>query len=93
MTVWSDGRTPSWDEEYELLLVETTRHDPRWYSLEQSVWTCKLLAGYLKEVTGIGMSAERVRVLLHSHGINLKQPTAVVHSPDPLYRPKGRGLR
>lgn len=30
VTVWSQGRPPSWDEEYEVLLVETVRHDPRW---------------------------------------------------------------
>src|SRR6266481_5518948 len=29
----SDGRPPRWDEEYEILLVETARHDPRWYGL------------------------------------------------------------
>lgn len=88
-----DGRPPRWDEEYEHLLVETVRHDPRWYGLEQSSWTCLLLAGYLAERTGIAMSAERVRVLLHQHGIRLKQPTAVVHSRDPQYDPKGLGLR
>jgi len=88
-----NGRPPRWDEEYEHLLVETVRHDPRWYGLEQSLWTCALLAGYLAERTGIAMSAERVRVLLHQHGIRLKQPTPVVHSPDPRYDPKGHGLR
>ena len=30
-TQWSDGRPPAWDEAYEWLLVETVRHDPRWY--------------------------------------------------------------
>ncbi len=86
---WGAGRPPRWDEPYEHTLVETVRHDPRWYGLEQSNWTCPLLAGYLAERTGIGMSAERVRVLLHDHGLRLKQPTAVVHSRDPLYDPKG----
>lgn len=88
-----DGRPPRWDEEYEHLLVETVRHDPRWYGLEQSLWTCPLLAGYLAKQTGIELSAERVRVLLHQHGIRLKQPTPVVHSRDPQYGPKGLGLR
>lgn len=88
-----DGRPVRWDEEYEHLLVETVRHDPRWYGLEQSSWTCALLAGYLAQQTGITMSAERVRVLLHQHGIRLKQPTPVVHSRDPQYDPKGHGLR
>jgi len=92
-TEWGPGRTPRWDEEYEVLLVETVRHNPRWYGLEQSSWTCPLLAGYLAEQTGIAMSAERVRVLLHRHGIRLKQPTPVVHSRDPQYDPKGLGLR
>jgi transposase len=93
VTTWSDGRPPRWDEAYELLLVETARHDPRWYGLEQSSWTCALLAGYLAERTGIRMSGERVRVLLHQHGIRLKQPTPVVHSHDPQYDPKGSGRR
>ena len=92
-TVAPPGRPPCWDETYEVALVETVRHDPRWYGLEHSVWTCRLLAGYLGEQLGVALSAERVRVLLHRHGIRLKQPTAVVHSRDPRYHPKGRGLR
>jgi transposase len=88
-TQWSDGRPPAWDESYTWLLVETVRHDPRWDGLEQSLWTYQLLAGYLAETTGVRWSAERVRVLLHQHRIRLKQPTAVVHSRDPQYHPKG----
>ena len=86
-------RPPRWDETYEVALVETVRHDPRWYGLEHSVWTCALVAGYLAQQTGISMSAERVRVLLHHHGVRLKQPTAEVQSRDPLYDPKGYGWR
>jgi len=86
---WGDGRPPRWDEAYEHAVVETVRHNPRWYGLEQSNWTCPLLAGYLAERTGITLSPERVRVLLHQHGLHLKQPTPVVHSPDPHYDPKG----
>jgi len=86
---WGAGRPPRWDEPYEHTLVETVRHDPRWYGLEQSNWTCALLAGYLAAKTCIQMSAERVRVLLHDHGLRLKQPTAIVHSRDPQYDPKG----
>lgn len=86
---WGSGRPPAWDETYESLLVETVRHDPRWYGLEQSIWTCSLLAGYLAQQTGVTLSDERVRVLLHQHGIRLKQPTPVVHSRDPQYDPKG----
>jgi transposase len=93
VTVHRDGRPPRWNEEYEHLLVDTVRHDPRWYGLEQSSWTCPLLAGYLAQQSGIAMSAERVRVLLHQHGIRLKQPTPVVHSRDPQYDPKGLGSR
>ena len=93
VTQWSEGRPPEWDEAYEWLLVDTVRHDPRWYGLEHSVWTCPLLAGYLADQTGLTMSAERVRSLLHQHGIRLKQPTPVVHSPDVRYHPKGSGLR
>jgi len=89
VTQHRDGRPPRWNEEYEHLLVATVRHDPRWYGLEQSTWTCPLLAGYLAQQTGIAMSAERVRVLLHQHGLGLKQPTPVVHSRDPRYDPKG----
>lgn len=90
---WSDGRPPAWDESYAWLLVETVRHDPRWYGLAHSVWTCPLLAGYLAQETGIQLSAERVRSLLHQHGIHLKQPTPIVHSHDERYDPKGFGLR
>lgn len=89
VTQHRDGRPPRWNEEYEHLLVDTVRHDPRWYGLEQSSWTCPLLAGYLAQRSGIAMSGERVRVLLHQHGLRLKQPTPVVHSRDPQYDPKG----
>ncbi len=92
-TAHGDGRPVRWNEEYELPLVETVRHDPSWYGLEQSSWTWSLLAGYLAQQTGIALSAERVRVLLHRHGIRLKQPTPVVHRRDLQYDPKGRGLR
>jgi transposase len=57
------------------------------------VWTCALLAGYLAQQTGSSLSAERVRVLLHQHGMRRTQPTPVVHSPDPLYDPQGCGWR
>lgn len=93
VTIWSEGRPPRWDESYEVLLVETVRHEPRWYGLEQAVWTCPLLAGYLAHQTSITMSAERVRTLLHQHGIHLKQPTMVPpKGRDPQYHPKGCGL-
>lgn len=92
-TVPAPGRPPCWDETSAVALVEPVRHDPRWYGLEPSVWTGRLLAGYLAEHLGVALSAERVRVLLHRHGIRLKPPTAVVHSRDPRYHPKGRGLR
>ncbi len=86
---WSDGRPPAWDESCEWLLVETVRHDPRWCGREQALWTCARLAGHLAEQTGIRLSTARVRVLLHQHGIHLKQPTPVVHSRDPQDDPKG----
>ena len=85
ITHWSDGRPVRWDEAYEVELVETMRHDPRWYGLEQSVWTCPLLAGYLAQRTGIQLSAERVRVLLHQHGLHLKQPIPILPRRDEQY--------
>jgi transposase len=92
VTVWSAGRPRRWDESYEALLVEAVRHPPRWYGLEQAVWTCPLLAGYLASRTGVAMSAERVRVLLHAHGLHLKQPTMVPPAGrDPHYHPKAPG--
>ena len=53
------------------------------------MWTCGLLAHYLATQRQITLRAERVRVLLHQHGIHLKQPTPVVYSRDPRYAPKG----
>jgi hypothetical protein len=44
-------------------------------------------AGYLAQQTGLSLSAERVRGLLHQHGIHLNQPTPLVHSRDPQYDP------
>lgn len=87
------GRAPTWDETYALLLVETVRHDPRWYGLAHSVWTCPLLGQYLAEHTGVQLSAKRVGELLHLHGLRLKQPTLVPpRDRDPQYRPKASGL-
>jgi transposase len=88
---WGPVRLPHWNEAYEALLVETMRHDPRWYGLEQSLWTCPLLAGYLAKHTGITMSPERLGVLLRHRGLALKQPTPVVQSHAPQGDPKGSG--
>src|ERR1700686_204674 len=67
VTESSAGRPVCWDETYEVLLVETVRHDPRWYGLEHSSWTCSLLAGYSAEQTGISLGAGRVRAPFDQH--------------------------
>jgi hypothetical protein len=60
--------------------------------LEQSLWTHGQLAHYLATQRQITLSiAGRVRVLLHQHGIHLKQPTPVVHSRDRTHNTTQKG--
>jgi hypothetical protein len=74
-------------------LVETVRHDPCWYGLGRSTWTCALLAGYLAQQTGISMSAVPVAhdVALASeperHGALLAHPVGVVGRSRPAADP------
>ncbi len=68
------GRPVMWDEAYEYELVETVRHDPRWWGWDQPAWTANLLAEHMAQRRGIRLGSERVRELLLVRGIRLNEP-------------------
>ncbi len=80
-------------EEYKAQLLEAVRRRPR--SLEQpySMWTLQRLADYMAEQTGIRVSYETIRRVLHAADIVLSRPQHKINSPDPEYLVKKRRLK
>lgn len=52
------GRLPRVDAAYLALLVRTVERDPRKLGSAFARWTCGRLATYLKDLTGVGVSAD-----------------------------------
>ena len=63
--------TPAWETE----LLRVVDLDPRAVGVASSTWTTGLLADHLAQVTGIGVGAETVRLVLHRHDYVCKRPT------------------
>ncbi len=63
--------TAAWKAE----LVRVIELDPHEVGQETANWTTELLASYLAEKTGIGVTHETVCVYLHTHGYVCKRPT------------------
>ena len=63
--------TPAWEAE----LLRVIALDPRSLGVASSTWTTGWLAAYLARVTGIGVGAETVRLVLHRHDYVCKRPT------------------
>lgn len=78
---------------YTAQLLEAVRRRPR--SLEQpySLWTLQRLADYMAEQTGIRVSYETIRRVLHAADIVLSRPQHKINSPDPEYVVKKRRLK
>jgi transposase len=65
------GVTPVWLAELERVI----ELDPHAVGVDSAVWTTRLLANYLAEVTGRRAGIEVVRVHLHRLGYVCKRPT------------------
>jgi transposase len=63
--------TPAWEAE----LLRVVELGPHTVGVPSANWTTGLLAAYLAQRTGIGVSDERVRQALHEHGYVCKRPT------------------
>jgi transposase len=66
--------TPAWQAE----LVRVIDLDPHDVGVDSANWTTALLATYLANATGVVVTAETVRVYLHSHGYVCKRPTSTL---------------
>jgi transposase len=63
--------TSAWEDE----LVRVIERDPHDVDVDSANWTTGLLAAYLTQVTGIGVTQETVRAYLHAHDYVCKRPT------------------
>jgi transposase len=68
------GQPPHYPAAWEQELVRVADCDPRSVGGDSALWTCRLLAGYLAEVTGHRAGIETVRVALHRAGFVCKRP-------------------
>jgi transposase len=87
------GRPATITADYRQKLLDAVRRRPRSLNLPYSLWTLQRLADYLAEQTGIRVSDETVRTLLHHNGIVLSRPQHKISSPDPEYAVKKRRLK
>lgn len=63
--------TPAWTAE----LLRVIELDPHTVGVPSANWTTGLLAAYLADRTGVAVSDERVRQVLHAHDYVCKRPT------------------
>ena len=87
------GRPSTISEAYRQQLREAVRRHPRSLNLPFSLWTLQPLVDYMAEQTGIRVSDETVRHILHQAGIVLSRPQHKISSPDPEYELKKRRLK
>jgi transposase len=62
------GQPPHYPPAWEAELVRVAEEDPRSVGVDSALWTCRLLADYLAEVTGHRAGIETVRLALHRAG-------------------------
>jgi transposase len=95
------GRPPLAGARYMRRLMQTVERDPRDLGYAFVRWTAPRLAAYMREVTGIDLTAGWVAELLKTHGYvwrrtkrttrNLQDPDAIAHARRRLLRlKKGR---
>jgi transposase len=87
------GRPATVTVAYRQQLLETVRRRPRSLDQPYSLWTLQRLVDYMAEQTGIRVSDETVRKILHHGGIELSRPQHKITSPDPEYEVKKRRLQ
>jgi transposase len=72
------GQPPHYPPAWEAELVRVAEEDPRSVGVDSALWTCRLLADYLAEVTGHRAGIETVRLALHRAGYVCKRPRWVL---------------
>ena len=87
------GRPAEISAAYRQQLLETVRRRPRSLDQPYSLWTLQRLVDYMAEQTGIRVSDEAVRKILHRGDIVLSRPQHKISSPDPEYELKKRRLK
>jgi transposase len=87
------GRPATITDAYRQQLLAAVRRRPRSLNLPYSLWTLQRLVDYMAEQTGIRVSDETVRHILHQAGIVLSRPQHKISSPDPDYELKKRRLQ
>ena len=72
------GQPPHYPPAWEQELVRVAEEDPRSLGVDSALWSCRLLADYLAEVTGHHAGIETVRIALHRAGWVCKRPRWVL---------------
>jgi len=62
------GQLPHYPPGWEAELARIADLDPRSLGVDSALWTCRLLADYLAEVTGHRAGIKTVRIALHPAG-------------------------
>ena len=68
------GQPPHYPPAWEAELVRVADLGPRSVGVDSALWACRLLAGYLAEVSGHLAGTETVRVALHRAGFVCRRP-------------------
>lgn len=94
MTKPRSGRPPKVTAVYKTQLLQAVEQPPRALGLPFSNWTTANLAEYLREPTGIELTARQVENILKANDWRLRRPVRTVkHKQDPdLVQEKKRDL-
>jgi transposase len=82
------GAPPRLSIQQVLVICETAVTDPRDLDLPVTSWSLRLLADYLREHSQIDLCPERLRQILHAHGIGKKAQVSAQRSTDPEFAHK-----
>ena len=72
------GQPPHYPPGWEAELVRVADLDPHQVGVDSALWSCRLLADYLAQVTGHRAGIETVRIALHRAGFVCKRPRWVL---------------
>ncbi len=82
------GAPPRLSIQDVLMICETAVTDPRDLGLPITCWSLRILADYLREHRQIDVCPERLRQILHAHGIWKKAQVSAQRSTDPEFAHK-----
>ncbi|MGC8489656.1 MAG: IS630 family transposase [Clostridia bacterium] len=82
------GAPPRLSIQDVLVICETAVTDPRTLGLVVTCWSLRLLADHLREHRQIKVCPERLRQILHAHGIWKKAQVSAQRSRDPEFAQK-----